>query len=347
MKKPIAVLCLTVMALSLLTACGNNAASTESADTITGEDSVGTTNRYAGKVVAGQTEEVKRDTDKTILETYVSEGDEVQAGDLLFSYDMEAMQLSLDKLYLELESLENTITAAENDIAELEAQLAKASTSNQLTYTLQISSREADIREAEYNIALKEREIAAMEADMENTEVTAGISGRVMSIDEDGTAEETSGGATYITIMDLTSLRIEGNVSELNAYELTEGITVTIRSRYDESITWTGTITSIDWENPVTSSSSSYYFVYSDDLTSASKYPFYIELEDTDGRLLGQHVYIEVYTEGDDDEWYYVEEDENSINIMESGGDGFYVEDDDDDWYYDKDGNVIVAGAVG
>jgi multidrug resistance efflux pump len=96
------------------------------------------------------------------------------------------MQLSLDKLKLEKENYENTISAAQSEITELENQKAQASSSQQLSYTLQINTRQADIREAEYNMALKEKEIATMEADMENADITSPISGRVMSVtDED------------------------------------------------------------------------------------------------------------------------------------------------------------------
>jgi HlyD family secretion protein len=34
-----------------------------------------------------------------------------------------------------------------------------------------------------------------------------------------------------------------------------------------------------------------------DEMTTASKYPFYVELENTDGLILGQHVYLELATE--------------------------------------------------
>ena len=34
-------------------------------------------------------------------------------------------------------------------------------------------------------------------------------------------------------------------------------------------------------------------------MTSSSKYPFYVELDSTDGLILGQHVYLEVLTEGE------------------------------------------------
>ena len=34
-------------------------------------------------------------------------------------------------------------------------------------------------------------------------------------------------------------------------------------------------------------------------MSASSKYPFYVELDSTDGLILGQHVYLEMLTEGD------------------------------------------------
>lgn len=41
---------------------------------------------------------------------HVAEGDNVKQGDVLFQYDSEELQLSLDKQNLELEQLKNTST---------------------------------------------------------------------------------------------------------------------------------------------------------------------------------------------------------------------------------------------
>lgn len=176
MKRVLSVAVLCVLALGMLSGCGAESGETvtvESVAMITGMGYIGAADSYAGKVVSGETAEIKKAADKTVLEVLVEEGDMVSEGDVLFSYDMEAMQLSLDKLQIEKESLENTISAAQSEIAELQKQKNAASSSQQLSYTLQIDARQADKHEAEYNLALKEREIAAMEADMENTEITA------------------------------------------------------------------------------------------------------------------------------------------------------------------------------
>ena len=298
MKRLITIFILCAAALALFTGCAageQETATVQSVSMITGTGSVGVVERYAGLVVSGETAEIEKDEDKTVLEVYVEVGDMVEEGDLLFSYDMEALQLALDKLYLEKESFENTISAAENEIEELEKQKANASSSQQLSYTLQINSRQADIREAEYNLALKEREIATMEEDMENTDIASPLAGRVMSVtDEENTDMYGEPSDSFITVMDVSSYRIEGNINELNLYSLPEGTPVLIRSRMDNSQTWTGMVESIDWENPVTGNSNNMiYMGEEDEMTSASKYPFYVTLDSTDGLILGQHVYIE------------------------------------------------------
>lgn len=298
MRRLITIFILCAAALALFAGCSaqeQETAAVQSVSMITGAGSVGIVDRYAGLVVSGETAEIEKDEDKTVLEVYVEVGDMVEEGDLLFSYDMEALQLSLDKLYLEKESFENTITAAENEIEELEKQKANASSSQQLSYTLQINSRQADIREAEYNLALKEREIVAMEEDMENTDIASPLAGRVMSVtDEENTDMYGEPSDSFITVMDVSSYRIEGNINELNLYSLPEGTSVLVRSRMDETQTWTGVVESIDWENPVTGNTNNMiYMGEEDEMTTSSKYPFYIALDSTDGLILGQHVYIE------------------------------------------------------
>ena len=299
MKRTISIVLLCVLAAGLLCGCGaenETEVSVQTVAMITGMGYIGLSDSYAGKVVSGETAEIKKASDKTVLEVLVQEGDMVKEGDVLFTYDMEAMQLSLDKLYIEKESLENTIASAESEISELQKQKKSASSSQQLSYTLQIDARQADKREAEYNLALKEKEISAMEDDMENTEITAPMAGRVMSVgslDETGgdiyTGQETTD--AFITIMDVSAYRVEGHINELNRGVLTEGMRVIARSRTDDDAVWRGVIESIDWEKPVQSNQSNY--IVMDEMTSSSKYPFYVELDSTDGLLLGQHVYIE------------------------------------------------------
>lgn len=298
MKKLLAILLGACLLLGVMSGCGGDAedaVTVQKVSDITSQGSVGLVNRYAGLVVSGETATVKKG-DKKVLETYVQEGDFVTEGDVLFCYDNEAMELQLSKLLLELEGYENTISNAEEDIPNLERQRDAAPAAQQLTYSLQIQELQANVREATYNKGLKEREIENLQEALEDTDVRAPISGRVMSVKEsdDTSGYGNPGSDAYITIMDMTTYQVKGTINELNVGTLTEGMNVLVRSRLDENVTWSGVLESIDWETKVENNNNRYYYgPGSDEMTSSSKYPFYVKLDDVTGLILGQHVYIE------------------------------------------------------
>ena len=68
-----------------------------------------------------------------------------------------------------------------------------------------------------------------------------------------------------------------------------------VRSRTDENKIWTGVVTELDFTSgPSTDSSSSdFYDSSSDAMTSSSNYAFYITLDNSEGLLLGEHVFAE------------------------------------------------------
>ena len=79
-----------------------------------------------------------------------------------------------------------------------------------------------------------------------------------------------------------------------------EGTRLEILSRTDDR-QWTGTVALVDYESPVQDNSNQiYYGVATDEMTTSSKYPFYVELDNTDGLLLGQHVYLRLEGQGEE-----------------------------------------------
>ncbi len=68
-----------------------------------------------------------------------------------------------------------------------------------------------------------------------------------------------------------------------------------IISRTDESQVWYGTVTLVDYESPSQGNDNDYYYGgVMDTMSASSKYPFYVELDSSEGLLLGQHVYLEL-----------------------------------------------------
>ena len=249
----------------LLCGCSQNSGVTVSVQSVamlTGQGAVGLMDRYAGLVEAGQTITIEKDQDMEVKEILVSVGDKVKTGDILFTYDNETLGLELEKKQLELEQLKVSIETKGQQISTLEKDKAKASKSDQLDYTLQIQELQVDISEANLNVTAKEKEIERVQNLLEQSEVRATVDGSVQTINEQ------------------------------NAMSLMPGMPVVIRSRVDDTVTWTGMVDRIDTDNPVKDNSQMYYGP-SDEMTQSSKYPFYITLDTDEGLMLGQHVYIE------------------------------------------------------
>ena len=266
--------------------------SVQSVSMITGMGSVGLADRYAGLVVSGSTEEIQVDQSMTVSEVLVKEGQDVTAGDLLFTYDNDALLLSIEQMKLEIEGMKNSIETSKEQIADLEKERDRVADSEKLQYTLEIQSLEASIRETEYNIGIKEKELSHQESMSGETQVRASITGRVTSVNEDGGYDNYGNPLPFMTIMETGSLRIKGIINEMNYGDMVSGLPVIIRSRTDSSVTWDGYVDYVDWENQV-QNDNMYYYGYEDEMSSSSKYPFYISLTNYEGLFMGQHVYIE------------------------------------------------------
>ncbi len=282
-------LCLTLT----LVACGGKegAVYVQSVKELSQMGGIAPGDRFVGIVVSENVAEIKKDQSMTVEELLVKEGDDVKTGDKLFSYDVEELQLTLDKQRLEKEQLETTIENLNSQIADLEKQYQRAGTGDKLQYAVQIQTNQVDLKEAQLNLKTKEAEVAKSEEILENSTVVSPVDGRVTQISESGT-DDYGNALPYISIQQAGAYRVKGTIGEMQRGGILEGDRVRIISRTD-STTWTGTVTLVDYESPVQGNASSVYSGKGDEMSNASRYPFYVELDSNEGLLLGQHVYME------------------------------------------------------
>ena len=295
MKKWLSVAMIVCMVCTLC-ACGGNSTAVyvQSVADLAGMGGIAPGDRFGGVVVSENVAEIHKDGDKTIAELLVKEGDDVAEGQELFSYDTDQLQLTLDKQRLELEQLQATIENYKTQITDLEKDKNRVGAGDKLQYTVQIQSLQVDLKEAELNLAAKEREVEQSERILENAVVVSPVTGRIQSISENG-MDNYGNPLAYITIQQAGSYRVKGIIGELQFGSIMEGTRIRITSRTDGSASWTGTVTLVDYENPSQGNEyDMYYGTGSDEMTSSSKYPFYVELDNTQGLLLGQHVYLEI-----------------------------------------------------
>ena len=322
----------------------------------------GVENRYAGVVEPQETVQVKIESGRKVKEVQVKTGEEVKKGQLLFQYDLGSIQQSLQEAQLALDRLKNVALSISDQITTLEAEKKKATADNQLSYTIEIETQKMNLKKNEYDQKSKQAEIEKLSQATQNTEVRSEIDGVIQKIDtskmggddSDGVDDTLTEGSSdsgdsgsgdsssnaFITILSTGAYRVKGTVNEVNRDSIIEGTPVIIRSRVDSSKTWKGTMGSVDMDNSASNNSSDMAMFgmssTSDDQTSSSTYPFYVNLDSSDGLMLGQHVYIEL-DEGQDDNkvgiWL------NDYFIVDADTDSPYV------WIADA-GNKLVKRDV-
>ncbi len=268
---------------------------TTSVAQLTGDLS-GTVNRFAGIVEPQQTIKIQKASDRKIKEVFVKEGDTVSQGTPLFSYDTDETQMKLSEAELELERIANEISTLYEQIETLKKEKEKAPEGEVFSYTTQILTAQNDAKRAEYNQKSKTVETEQIRKSLENATVHSEIDGVVKSINDGSNPNMYSSGddSSYMTILSNKEYRIKGTLNEQNISAITVGLPILIHSRIDESLTWNGTVTEIDTENPVNPNGNSYMMMgNSDTQTTSSSYNFYVEIEDGAPLMLGQHVFME------------------------------------------------------
>jgi len=271
-----------------LCACGDEAGAVpvQRADQLLIAASAG--ERYAAMVVSEDVTDIQRDPGKSIAELYVAVGDEVKAGDQLFSYDLEALELEHEKQLLELEKMKNEQTGYAEQLTKLEQQLARTwNEADKSRLTFEINSLKTTQLENDYQIIAKENSIADLEATLANVDVVSPVDGTVRSVN----GEE--GAQSYISIQQEGAYRVKGSLNEMNMGSgLMPGVRVRVCSRVDDSV-WEGSVLSIDVDQPQ-QGEGDYWYGAMDPMTSTSSYVFFVEMDSVEGLLLGQHVYVEL-----------------------------------------------------
>lgn len=246
-----------------------------------------TENRYSGVVESSETVDINQDGNKSITDMYVKEGQKVNKGDKLFSYDTTEAANSIAQKKLDIEAQNNEITAQNNTIEDYKAELNKGG--DKVEIQARINDASYAIRQAQNTIKATQTEIDQLNKQIENSTVLSTIDGIIKEVNKDGGTDESGNQKPLVSITQTTDFRVKGSISEMGT--ISEGTSVIVRSRVNEDQIYKGTVTKVETE-PQSNSNNNFYGADSGE--SASKYPFYVSLDNNKGLMLGQHVYIEV-----------------------------------------------------
>lgn len=265
----------------------------QSVKDVMGESTVA--NRFSGVIETQKSEKIEFDASQQLEEVYVTEGQRVKSGDRLFSYNADTLRLEIEELSIEIEKYSATIENSQNEIAELRSIIDQYGPDERLTINAQIQQLEADIAQAQYDAKTKQSTIASKQSSIEKATVCSSMNGTVQTINDinaiiNGDNSSAPDANVYMVIVADGNFRVKGSVGEQNIQDIYAGEKVIVRSRVDHEKTWNGEIASINTQN--TENSQDNYYGYGGG-ESSSKYSFYVNLESTDGLMLGQHVTIE------------------------------------------------------
>ena len=289
----------------LLTGCGQITSQSIPVQTVATVCGITPPMKISGVVTTGSTVKIKKDGNKKVAEVKVKKGDFVKKGDVLFVYDAEQAMNNLDKAQLEYENLKNTITSKQQELVQMELDKQKAGEQEQAEYELKIKETDVDLREAEYNLNLKEKEILRQKDSTENLEVVSPFEGKVESIantedladgayeiseeEDDDSDSSDDGNETFIKLVESDRYRIKGTIDDSNISTISVGTDLVVHSRMTDE-TWLGNVSDVKYKNSKSQSDESE--TEEDGSSSSSKSPFYVELADLKGLMLGQHVYM-------------------------------------------------------
>ena len=281
----------------------------------------GGSNRFTGEVEAQESWKITLEADMSVEECFVKVGDEVKKNDPLFKYNTEELKLNKERKELEMETMQNESNQLTRDIATYQSDLRSASTSEKIELQTQILTAQTTIKKNEYSIKSCKEEINKIENNIKDATVKSKMDGVIKKInvalgqssttDDDSMESEVDNGddnSVYMTIQSIGDYRIKGKITETNMSDLNEGDQVIVRSRVDDT-TWQGHISSIKTdENVQSDSGSTDDYGYTDESASetASTYYFYVELNNMDGLLMGQHVFVEVDNGQDEKEEIWI-----------------------------------------
>ena len=242
--------------------------------------------RFSGVVETQKQIEIQPETERTIKEIFVSEGDQVSTDTVLFVYDTDQESDKLAKLQLELDRIDSVIQNKSEEISQLEKEKNSVSKEAQLDYTTQIQSAQIELKQNQIDRKAKEVEITNLQAAMENAEVKSTIEGIVKQINKDNTSDS----SVFMTIISMGDYRIKGKISEQNMGELSADQKVIVRSRINPEAVWNGTVSEINVQSPINKNTD---MGSGDTQTQSSSYNFYVNLDSSEDLMLGQHVYVE------------------------------------------------------
>lgn len=283
------------------------------------EESKGSDLTLAGKVTANNTNKMKIDPDKgTIKEVLVKEGDRVEKGQALFTYQTD-QQMKTKEAELDAEAKARAVEVARSSagikwetynkkVAQLNKAKAEYDKENTEELKGEIKTLEGEVDQAYTEGLTGDNEVKNAESELEKAQlmqtneqerlradtIVADNAGTIKSLNMDliNQSKEKQREESFMEIIDDSSLFVNGDINEFDREKVSLNQPVELIDRKNKEMKWQGKIVQV----ANLSSDEAGKDKKPDEDPNLSKFPYKVLIDKADQMpIIGSHVYVKVF----------------------------------------------------
>ncbi|PEK11062.1 efflux transporter periplasmic adaptor subunit [Bacillus toyonensis] len=263
------------------------------------------TKLISGQVKPGNIESFYADPTKgKVKDIAVKEGQEVEKGTKLFSYDNEEINLQVKQAELDQKMADMRYDQGKKKIDSLKKEIKKAKDSGagkEVTDSMEEQVSELEIGQKTINLEKEKVKLQKEELNKKQNElmIYSNFAGVIQKLDKDAAQSSSQAlggqGKAFLQVASKDSFQVQGTLTELQKSQIQKDQTFTVTAKANNKQKWTGKITEVS-EFP-TSAEMAQAGGMGEANQSMSQYTYKASLDSQDGLSPGYHVSLQVSLE--------------------------------------------------
>ncbi|PHG04262.1 efflux RND transporter periplasmic adaptor subunit [Bacillus toyonensis] len=263
------------------------------------------TKLISGQVKPGNIESFYADPTKgKVKDIAVKEGQEVEKGTKLFSYDNEEINLQVKQAEIDQKMADMRYDQGKKKIDLLKKEIKKAKDSGagkEVTDSMEDQVSELEIGQKTINLEKEKVKLQKEELNKKQNElmIYSDFAGVVQKLDKDAAQSSSQAlggqGKAFLQVASKNPFQVQGTLTELQKSQIQKDQTFTVTSKANNKQKWTGKITEVS-EFP-TSAEMVQSGGMGESTQNMSQYTYKASLDSQDGLSPGYHVSLQVNLE--------------------------------------------------
>ncbi|HDR7455283.1 TPA: HlyD family efflux transporter periplasmic adaptor subunit [Bacillus cereus] len=264
------------------------------------ERKLNNTKLISGQVKPGNIKSFYADPTKgKVKDIEVKEGQEVEKGTKLFSYDNEEINLQMKQAELDQKMADIRYEQGKKKIDSLKKEIKRAKDSGagkEVTDPMEEQVSELEMAQKTTNLEQEKGKLRKEELNKKQKDLTiySNFAGVVQKLDKDAvqSSSQTLGGQgkAFLQVASKDPFQVQGTLTELQKSQIQKDQTFTVTAKANNKKKWTGKITEIS-EFPTSAEATQ---AVSEGTQNMSQYTYKASLDSQDGLFPGYHVSLQV-----------------------------------------------------